>query len=233
MIKALIDYQNEDAKLKKIENELSSSEERKKAGAAKKYLDVTMPDSVNKLDLRAQELSAAYEKALSDREKLKEQQEELAKAIESVADENAGTYLLKKTEELIVKIKALSDLAKKISAEIQDIMKEYSNIKKTTKSAQEQYSVNGMKYNELKASKKQEMDEIRSNLEKLEKAVDKSLMEKYKQKRADKIFPVIYEVNGRVCGACSMELSMSSLAELKNGKVIECDNCRRLLYKPQ
>ena len=231
MIKALLEYQKEDAKLKKIENELSSSEERKKASSAKKYLDATMPESVNKLDLRAQELSGAYEKTLSEQAKLSEQHDELIKAIASAEDENACAYLLKKADELISKIKALSDTAKKISAEIQDILKEFAQIKKTTKSAQEQYATNGAKYNELKASKKGEMDAIKGTLEKLEKGIDKALMDKYKQKRADKIFPVLFEVNDRVCGACSMELSMAALSDLKNGKIIECDNCRRLLYK--
>ena len=101
MIKALLEYQKEDAKLKKIENELSSSEDRKKASSAKKYLDVTMPESVNKLDNRAQELSGAYEKTLNEQSKLSEQYDELVKAIAAAEDENACAYLLKKAEELI------------------------------------------------------------------------------------------------------------------------------------
>jgi len=231
MIKALLSYQQVDAKLFKIEKELASSEDRKKAYSAKKYLEQTMPESVNKLDNRAQELSSAYDKTLSDLAKVKDQQTELMNALSTVEDENAGAYLMKKADELISKIKALSDMAKKISQEIQDVMKEYANIRKTTKSAQDQYAVNGAKYNELKASKKDEMDAIKKELAILEKDVDKALLERYKQKRADKIFPVFFEVKDKVCGACNMELSMAALSDLKGGKVIECDNCRRLLYK--
>lgn len=230
MIKAILDYQQIDAKLRKIEMEISGSEERKKAVTAKKYLDV-MPENVNKLDLRASELVSAYEVAVKEQNKLQEQQNELLKAIESAEDETAGAYLIKKAEEMIGKIKSLSDTAKKISAEIQDVVKEYASIKKTTKSAQEQYNVYGAKYNQLKASRKDEMSEISSELTKLEKQIPEEMMAKYKQKRADKIFPIIYEVKTNVCGACNMELSMSALSELKNGKVIECDNCRRLLFK--
>ena len=231
MIKALLDYQKEDAKLKKIENELSASEDRKKASSAKKYLETTMPESVNKLDDRAKELLSAYERTLSEQTKLAESHSELVKAIETSEDENGVNYLLKKAEQILGKIKALSAQAKQISSEIQDIMKEYASIRKTTKSAQDQYAVNGAKYNDLKASKAEEMEELKSALLKLEKGIDKTLMDKYKQKRADKIFPILFEVNDRVCGACSMELSMAALADLKGGKIIECDNCRRLLYK--
>ena len=123
MIKAILDYQQIDAKLRKIELEISGSEERKKAVTAKKYLDV-MPESVNKLDLRASELVSAYESALKEQNKLKEQQDELLKAIESAEDETAGAYLVKKAEELIGKIKSLGETAKKIGAEIQDVVKE-------------------------------------------------------------------------------------------------------------
>ena len=230
MIKALLDYQQIDAKLRKIEVEISGSEERKKAVTAKKYLDV-MPENVNKLDLRASELVSAYEKAVKDQSKLLEQQDELLKAIETAEDETAGAYLMKKADELIAKIKSLAETTKKIGAEIEGVLKEYSSIKKTTKSAQEQYNVYGAKYNQLKASKKDEMTAISSELAKLEKEIPEDLMARYKQKRADKIFPILYEVKTNVCGACNMELSMSALSELKGGKVIECDNCRRLLYK--
>ena len=230
MEKAMLDYQQIDAKLRKIEIEISGSEERKKAVSAKKYLDV-MPESVNKLDLRASELNMAYENALKEKDKLSEQQADLLKAIEHAEDETEGAYLIKKTEELIGKIKNLADTIKKISAEIESVVKEYAGIRKTAKSAQEQYNVYGAKYNQLKASKKDEMTAITNELEALEKQIPEDLLARYKQKRADKIFPIFYEVKTNVCGACNMELSMSDMSDLKNGKIVECDNCRRLLYK--
>jgi predicted nucleic acid-binding Zn-ribbon protein len=232
MIDKILSYQETDANLRKIELELSGSEERKKAMSAKKYLDV-MPESVNKLDLRASELSKAYESAIIEQKKLNEQQAELLKAVSDVSDENAGALLLKKAQELIGEIKALEESIKKLGTEISDIVKEYKNIKDTTKNAQEQYGVFGAKYNELKASKKGQMDDIKKTLLGLEKDIPKDLLERYKQKRADKIFPILFEVKDKTCGACNMEIPMSQLSELKNGKIIECDNCRRLLFKKE
>ena len=60
MIKALIEYQNQDAKLKEIENVLLNSEERKKRNTAKKYI-LGVEESVNKLDDKALELKSAFE----------------------------------------------------------------------------------------------------------------------------------------------------------------------------
>ena len=81
MIQALLDYQKVDASLREIEKKLSASEERKKAGSAKKYL-VGVEENVNKLDARAIDLIAAYEAVTQEQLKLKEQEESIVDAID-------------------------------------------------------------------------------------------------------------------------------------------------------
>lgn len=229
MIKALLAYQEADANLRKIETALSSSEERKKAMSAKKYLE-GVEESVNKLDFRAAELFATYEKATDEQIKLKEQESAITDALDAVEDEKEAAYLIKKAEELIAKIKALGSKANKISEEIQAVIKEYSNIKKTTQAAQVQYKENAEKYNALKESMREEKEKVEKELETLKGKVDPTLMDRYMKKRANKIYPILFEVKGNVCGACRMELPMSEMNKLKNGEVIDCDQCGRLLY---
>lgn len=229
MIKALLAYQEADANLRKIETALSSSEERKKAMSAKKYLE-GVEESVNKLDVRAAELFATYEKATDEQIKLKEQESAITDALDAVEDEKEAAYLIKKAEELIAKIKALGSKANKISEEIQAVIKEYSNIKKTTQAAQVQYKENAEKYNALKESMREEKEKVEKELETLKGKVDPTLMDRYMKKRANKIYPILFEVKGNVCGACRMELPMSEMNKLKNGEVIDCDQCGRLLY---
>ena len=226
MIKALLAYQEADANLRKIETALSSSEERKKAMSAKKYLE-GVEESVNKLDVRAAELFATYEKATDEQIKLKEQESAITDALDAVEDEKEAAYLIKKAEELIAKIKALGSKANKISEEIQAVIKEYSNIKKTTQAAQVQYKENAEKYNALKESMREEKEKVEKELEALKGKVDPTLMDRYMKKRANKIYPILFEVKGNVCGACRMELPMSEMNKLKNGEVIDCDQCGR------
>ena len=57
------------------------------------------------------------------------------------------------------------------------------------------------------------------------------IMEKYLKKRADKIFPIVVPLENNVCGGCFTELSMSDISKVKNGGYIECDNCRKIIYK--
>ncbi len=230
MIEELLKYQEKDAELRKIEQVLSSSEERKKAVAAKRYID-GVEESVAKLDARAAKLAEEYQKAFNEQEKLKEQEADFVRAVDGVKNENEAGYVLKKIEEIASRIKILMSRAEKLAEEMTLVVKEYVKIKNETKAAQAQYAENGKKYNELKASVKGERDAIEAELKKLAEKVDPALMERYLKKRAGKIYPVVYEVRGSVCGACNMELPMSELGKLKNGEVIDCDQCGRLLYK--
>lgn len=229
MIQALLDYQNADAKLREIEKKLTGSEERKKAMTAKKYLE-GVEENVNKLNLRAGELAQAYESTLQEQAKLTEQETEISDSIATLEDEKQASFLIKKAEELIAKIKSLTATANKINQEIQAVMKEYQTIKNTTKAAQAQYNDNAKKYNELKDSVKDEKESVEKELDSLKGKVDKTLMDRYQAKRANKIYPILYEARGNVCGACNMELPMSEINKLKNGEVIDCDQCGRMLY---
>ena len=230
MIEELLIYQNADAKLRKIETELSGSEARKKAVSAKKFLE-GVEQNVDKLDARAAKLLDVYEKALDEQEKIQEFQTEFESALKDAGNSSELSYLMKKADEVTVKIRALAAKINKLAEEIQAVMKEYVAIKSNTKAAQAQYAENAKKYNNLKTSYKDEKESAERELEELKKKVDPALMERYLKKRAAKIYPVIYEVRENVCGACNMELPMSEINRLKNGEVIECSQCGRLLYR--
>lgn len=230
MIEALLVYQQADAKLRKIETELSSSEARKKAITAKKYLE-GVEGCVNRLDARAAILAAEYEKATEELTKVSEFQAEFESAVKEASDSSGVAYLIKKSEDVALRIKTLTGKLNKLAEEIQSVKKEYAGIKATTKSMQAQYSEFGKQYKELQASVKQEKEETEKQLEELKAKVDPALMERYLKKRAAKIYPVVFEARENVCGACNMELSMSETTRLKNGEIIECSNCGRLLYR--
>lgn len=230
MIQSLLKYQETDAKLRDIEVELSKSEERKKAKTAQKYLE-GVDESLNKLELKAGELNATFEASVKELENLREQKAELESAIGDIDDQDQANYIMKKADELIGKIKALTAEIIKITAEMSAISEEYTGVRKTTKMARAQYDEYGAKYNELRKSKKPEMDKIKAELDVLKKDIDAEIMEKYLKKRADKIFPIVVPLENNVCGGCFTELSMSDVSKVKSGGYIECDNCRKIIYK--
>lgn len=230
MIKNLLAYQEIDAKLYDIELKLSTSDERKKAVSAKKYID-GVEENVNKLDDHSASLYSTFENAINEHKKLIEQYEELVKGLEDSKSEHEVEFLVKKAEELLAKISTASKNIENISEQMQSVVKDYANIKKTTRAAQEQYSKYGSMYAGMKKAVQEQRAELETSLTKLAVNIDSNLLEVYKKKRSNKIFPVLYEVRGSVCGACNMELSMLELNKLKNGEIIECDQCGRLLYQ--
>lgn len=230
MIKDLLNYQQADAKLRKIEVELAGTPARKKMSSAKAFL-VGVEESVNKLDDKASHLTAEFEKIEQSRVKLEEQLQELKKAMDDAQDESEIAYLSKKTDELSTLIKNALVTINKINEEFQDIMKEYATIKSKTKAAQTQYAEAKEEYEKQKSAVEEEVKSLNSQLEQLKSSVDAILMEKYLKKRQNKMFPIVFEVSSKVCRACGMELSMLELNKLKNGEIIECEQCGRMLYQ--
>lgn len=230
MIKSLLEYQKVDAELREIEISLKQSEERKKASAAKNFLNGAN-ESVAKLDQRAEELVSKFNASL----KLLTQLEEEAKEYEGIddMDEDQLSYVKKKAQALTEEISNLAGLIDNISKEIESVLKEFAQLKSDIKKAKAQYSEYGPKYNDLKASKEGAINEIKARLKKLEASIDADIIEKYKQRRNDKIFPVLNEATEMSKHAycrCGTELSLTDYGNLKSGNIVECDSCHRLLY---
>ncbi len=230
MIDKLLEYQKEDCNLREIEITLSSSKERKAAIEAKKFLE-GVEESIKVLEIKAEQLNNALDLAKVEHDKLLEQKGELDGAMATVSDENEANYLAKKAEELIGKLKAISQTFTQITADMQTVLGEYASLVKKFKATQAEYAENAKKYSELKESVLGKRTEIEAKLEEIKKQVDPSLMARYQKKREGKMYPIVYEVTSNVCGACNMELPMAVQTRLKNGEVIECDQCGRMLYK--
>ena len=96
---------------------------------------------------------------------------------------------------------------------------------------QKQYKEYKAKYAEVKESRAAEIASIEKELAELAKKVPKQALEKYNAKRKEKLFPVVCEVTGNRCPQCGMELSIAELSRISEGSFVECDSCRRILFK--
>ncbi|MCQ2399376.1 MAG: hypothetical protein MJ072_02595, partial [Clostridia bacterium] len=135
--------------------------------------------------------------------------------------------------------KTLEASISKLAEDMDSIKKEYDEIKVKTQKAQKQYKDYSAKFNDLKETRKEETEKIMAELAAIKKEVDPEIFSKYEAKRKDKMFPIVFEANiqegkngtsGR-CGCCGMALSMKDMSDLSQGELVECDNCRALVYK--
>ena len=230
MIQALVGYQEKDVELFKIEKELLESEDRKKAITAKKYLE-SVEENLSKLDFKAGELDMALKSALKEKQELEDDLKELTNALNSLETKEEADFILKKADQILGSIKKLSDEIERLDKDLKAVMQEHGKIALTTKKAKEQYSECGKKYNELKASKQEEINALKEQLAKLEKGVEEGLMTLYKEKRKSiNRCPVLFPLRDKVCGACGMEFPQNALNKLKGGEVMVCEHCGRLVY---
>ena len=208
MIDELLKYQEADGKLRAIEQEIASTDERKKYMTARKFLEKA-PEKLEALDARAAEFKRMFER-------LEQKYSEIADTIkdyenlDEMVDEQGGEIAFYKKNAA-----AISDSLKSLKAEINKLVQqiektsaEYAAAKKQTIAMQKQYKEYKEKYSAVKESHAQEVAAVE-----------------------EKVFPVVVEVSGNRCPQCGMELSIAEISKLADGNFIECDSCRRILFK--
>jgi predicted nucleic acid-binding Zn-ribbon protein len=231
MISKLLNYQQTDLKLKELESELGGSEERKRAVSAKKVIEGA-GDTLAKIEARAEELTVLYENLVKLNKEIQEKIKDFEPAINGASDEGEIAYLIKKADELSSKIAKLEKEINALSDDMKGVIQNYLTLKKNNEKARAEYEEYGAKYKELKAKKEPEIKKIKEELALLEKEIDADLIAKYKAKREEKIFPVLVKLEGdNRCSKCKMELSLASVSKLNTQTFIECEYCRRLIYK--
>lgn len=228
-LQAILNYQEIDTKLYKLERELAGCDERKEYVKYKKFLE-TAPEKLeafevkaNALKTEAAELSKKYmqvEETLKDFEHLDE-------LVTNGAD---IAFYKKKAQSIVEQLKKIkADLAT-LTANIKATDAEYQKLKKQVISAQKQYAEVAEKYKVVKASREAERKEIDAQLNAIAKEIPSEMLETYKTKRKERIFPVVGELVGNRCPFCSMEPPLAARSKLTGGSHIECDNCHRLIF---
>ncbi|MBO5327632.1 MAG: hypothetical protein J6B04_00495, partial [Clostridia bacterium] len=230
-IEQLLKYQEEDGKLLKIEQEVASSEERKKYVQAKNFL-TKAPEKLDQLEAKANELNAVLQQLTKRYEEICETLkdfENLDELIEGGAD---VSFYKKNVSSISSHIKSLKTEINELVAKIKTADEDYQTLKKKTIAVQKQYKDASETYKAYKDSKLKEMQVIQAELQKIEKDLKAEVISKYKEKRSERIYPVICSATkeGR-CSKCGNELSIAGKESINSGNVIECEHCHRLLYK--
>lgn len=232
MIKALLKYQEIDAEIKRIDDELSTSEEKKKTVQAKKFVD-TVSEKLWSIEQKAESLFNYFKEQEQTINKLNEAIEEFKTIIDSCTteDEAEYEYYKKEIQKYVGKVKAIENDLNQLQDDINDTIQSYKTLQKSNNNAVAQYKEYAPLYKKLKAEKDKEKAEKEKQLLEAEKDIGVDLLALYKTKRKDKIFPVIIKAEGKVCGYCRTGLSMSAESTLNRDGYVECEACHRILYK--
>lgn len=228
-LQAILNYQEVDAKLFKLERELAGSEERKEYVKVKKFLE-SAPEKLDALEMKAQSLKAEAEELVKKYEQLEDTLGDFENLDELVTEGADIAFYKKKAQMKVDQLKKMKADLNALVANVKATETEYQKLKKTVIAAQKQYADVSEKYKAVKAAKDPEKKTLEGEIAKLEKEVPATLLEIYKVKRKEKIFPVVGELVGTRCPFCSMEPPLAARNKLTGGATIECDNCHRIIF---
>ncbi len=229
MLEEILEYQKLDAKLVAVEQEIANSKAKKVVNQMAEFVKTAQMGLVN-IEKNASTLIQEYEE-------LNTKFENLLKEVETITkikfDDLDNTNLIEQEKranecvaELLVVEKNISNLSKKIN----NTLKEFDTTKAKGMQAKQRHTQGMKEYNDLVNKKETEIAHLKSELLKIEKSVDKKLLEKYKKMREDKKFPVFVPLISNSCGGCSMQLPTSQLNKLEQAGMMECENCRRVIF---
>lgn len=229
-VELLLKYQQEDSKLLKIEQEYSNSEELKNYSQTRSFLKKA-PEKLELMDNKARELKLDLEKLNKKYAEIHETLQEFENLDDLVSGGADISFYKKNVAQIGDKLRGIKNEINALSNAIKDADSEYRAMKKKVLEVQEKYA----KYSEIhktyKEKKVEEMKQYQDELKNLSKDIDKEVLNKYTIKRSERIFPILCKEEGGRCSQCGSELSIADKEKLSSGKVIECDNCHRIVYK--
>ena len=229
VLNELLEYQKVDAKLRKIEQDVASSEEQKKYAQANKFMK-SAPERFEAQDRRAAELAALRDDLIRRAEDITRQIAEYSELDEMVEEGGDVSFYKKNAQALLDRLRALKGEMQKLNSDIAATVEEYERFKKQGVLMQKQYKEYKAKRDELVGAHKQEVSALRERLAEIGKKIPADILAKYQQKRKENIFPILAPLTGNMC-VCDMDFPLALQERLAGGNVVECEHCRRFVYK--
>ena len=228
MLQAILNYQEVDRKLFKLENELAESEERKKYAKLRKFLK-TAPEKLDALETKANALSAEVTQLSKKYEQTANMLSDFDNVDELISGGADVSFYKKKAQSIVESLRKIKAELNALVESIKATDEEYQKLKKQVISAQKQYGEAEESYKAVELSRKAEKDGILAELAKAEKEVPAEMLVRYQTKRKEKLFPVVGQLYSGRCPFCSMEPPLVAKSKLSTG--IECDHCHRIIFE--
>lgn len=227
-MKEILQYQDIDLKIKKIENDIANSEAKKNATDMQNMLRA-LQEKLQSLEEQAASVNEKYKKIEAGMLEANKKLEQIKAKAEKVNGSNAQTLV-----EVVNQMKGIMQTydkeASALSRNAESLSKDLENVMKNAKTAKKNLLYYREQYEALRNSKAGELKELKAKLAAEEKKVDPKLLARYTAKATGKNTKVVVPLENGRCGGCKMEVAASGLAKLQKEKVMECENCGRIIY---
>ena len=228
-INKILEYQTLDSELFKLEKSLRENADKKTASQMQNNAKIAQERSY-KLDEKAKELQKEYYNAKNQYAIQKKKMDEIfAKDMDKLSNEEVDK-LIKLQEKLSQNLSILERSFAKLAENMNALLSDFNKTKNAFQMAKEQFALAKQKFDKAQNDAMPKKQELAKKLSALEKGIDNKIIEAYKKRRAENIFPVVVSLAGNCCGGCRMELSVANLSKLKEDGILTCEHCHRIIY---
>ncbi len=229
MLKEMLQYQKMDASLVKIEHELENSESKRMVNQMVEQVRAAQNKLVS-IERSASQLIADYEKIKQEFEAASRNLDKAKNMDYSTLSEAGLRDSSTKINQQIATMLSLNKEITRLSKRIVSTLNEFESTKQSGVLAKKKYNESMARYDKFASDKTQKIETIRAELNKLEKLIDPKMLERYKVMRKEHKFPIFVPLVNNACGVCAMQLPNARLDLLKKNRVLECENCHRMIY---
>lgn len=231
----LLQYQKIDIKIGKIEGKLKKSAVRSKLMKVRNYL-LESQKKMQQYETDAAEIAAFLKNALQLYNAIADTIHEIDTAIENVDASSS----IKEAQMLIRKAKQEKGKLDRQEKEIHQIQRKLQQIEESIHKIATNAPRYKTEYNQLKEKYDEELKVIstectplKKDLKALEDQIDPNMMKRYNNVKKSHPIAVV-RLEGTRCMGCNMEVSSGMARKVVNSdKLVECENCGRLLYTRQ
>ena len=228
---ALWAYQTEDMKADAIANAIKRSPTRQKLEKARDFI----LDRQKKYKQIEEDVSAMVDRKDIIAQAVDRAREQLQ--VLQTRYENEALATPEEVKALLSEVSRCRDTIRQYEAEISRIVKETDSNDKLQRSVRLDAANAKKAFDQLKAdyeeeskSKKGELDAQRAKARELMDQVDPALLEEYETIKKHISPPVARLTHGQ-CSGCNTSLPSATLSKIKNGALIECETCGRMIIQ--
>ena len=228
---ALWAYQTEDMKADAIANAIKRSPTRQKLEKARDFI----LDRQKKYKQIEEDVSAMVDRKDIIAQAVDRAREQLQ--VLQTRYENEALSTPEEVKALLSEVSRCRDTIRQYEAEISRIVKETDSNDKLQRSVRLEAANAKKAFDQLKAdyeeeskSKKGELDAQRARARELMGQVDPALLEEYETIKKHISPPVARPTHGQ-CSGCNTSLPSATLSKIKNGALIECETCGRMIIQ--
>lgn len=229
-LELLWNFMQYDMEADRFESAMRNAPDRVKLLKQRDFL-LELQNSVKRIESEIATMSDRLEAVRDEAKRLQGLLDTQLKAIEENPPET-----LEEIARQAAAVQRLEDSLQHYEQELSKMRKDSEQRDRQQKDIRLRYARTKAEYDALKKSyevefgrDKVKLAELKARAEKEAANVDADLMARYHEVKQH-VTPPIAQLNGNRCGCCNMSMPAAVMNEVNSGKLVECDNCGRILF---